>query len=119
MSRAKKEVDECYPEFVRLWIEYNPHLRFNAMSGKMIKELIADTKWRRQSVGMDMDKEQVAFAFKYVLEYMKRVNHFYYRKPINQFRQNYLAIIDEIQQGKNGRIGTTKKQTTWDRVSNL
>lgn len=108
MPRVAKPVDECYPEFVRVWMEYNPHLRFNAMSGKMIKELISDTKWRMEIGGKETSIDKTVAAFVYVLEYMKRVNHFYHRKPINQFRQNYLAIVDEIKQGKNGTRGGNK-----------
>jgi hypothetical protein len=121
MPAKKKEVDPCYPEFVRVWCEEYPELRFNATSGKKIKELILDTKWRMRLRGKHVEAEDVSkvtAAFKYVIAYVKRSNHFVNRKPITTFQGQYLSIITEIESGKTGLI-TKNKPSTRDIINSL
>lgn len=98
--KKPKEVDPCYQEFVRLWFEQYPDLGFNAVAGKKIKELIKSTRQRIKLGGKEDTTEAVIAAFKYVLNYVKRINHWVHGKPITVFEQHYLSIVREIREGK-------------------
>ena len=106
--------DEVYVGFVKIWCEAYPTLGFNATSGKVIKELIKETQWRMEKGGKEITIEKTIAAFQYVVNYVKRINHFVNYKPITTFRQQYLSIITEIERGKQ-----PVKQTTRDIIRNL
>lgn len=112
-KKDKAVVDECYPEFVRVWTTAYPDLGFNAVSGRKIKELIKLTKWRLNVGGKEATIQATVAAFEYVIAYVKRVGHFANGKPITTFTQQYLSIVLEI---KNGKQPTTKKQSARDYI---
>lgn len=113
--RAKKPVDECYPEFVRLWVEAYPDLGFDAVSGKKIKSLIQKTKWRLKLGEKEPTLQATVAAFQYVMAYVKRVNHFCHGKPITTFESQYLSIIHEIKHGRQPR----KNPSAFDIINSL
>lgn len=120
-ERKKKYADPHYEPFVALWCRYYPDLGFDDISGKKIKRIIAKTITNRKLAGrVDDTVEQTCGAFEYVLQYVKRVNHWIHGKDIQTFESKYLSVIFEIKQGlpTNGKF-TSKATNARDFVSNL
>lgn len=95
-AREKKAVESCYADFVALWCEAYPLLGFNAISGKKIKEIIKDTRGVLAAKKQVPTDEVLLRSFKYVLDYVKRSNHFVHGKPITTFAGQYRSIMNEI-----------------------
>lgn len=114
--KAKTESDECYPRFVKLWLEHYPEFApgFSGIDGRKIKSLIAKTRKVMELRQSEINTNTVCANFEYVLKYLKRSNNWYHGKSLAKFESAYLEIIREITNGKSG-----KKESTWDAVNAL
>ncbi len=115
VKKEKAPVDPSYPDFVEVWTEEYPILGFDAMSGKMIKSIIAKTQNLVIGRGGIPDRDSMANMFKYIIAYVKRENHFCNGKPLTTWNNQYLSIIHEIYNGKS----TGKKQSARDYIDSL
>jgi hypothetical protein len=113
MPRAKKPktekpVDECFTKFVELWISAYPTLGFNPTSGRKIKEMIVTSREivrERAAAGVKAsieltETQRTIGIFQYILDYVKRTNHWCHRKNITTFESKYREIYTEIVYGK-------------------
>lgn len=119
-QKKKKETapaDEFYPLFVKAWCDRYPELGFNAISGVKIKSIVNHTKTYLKNGDKPQTPEQGLAMFEYVLEYVKRVNHFCHGKPITTFDSQYLSIIFELKNGKS--TGAPKKQSAREWANSL
>lgn len=106
------EVDECYQDYVDMWVKQYPDLGFNAVSGRMIKTLILEgRKWIKAN-GKEDTKERVNGLFAYVIAYVVRNGHFCHGKPLTTWRSQYLSIITEIRNGRAQQRKLTKADET-------
>jgi hypothetical protein len=115
-EKKPKKVDECYKPFVKSWCEAYPELGFDALSGKKIKSIIGKTKKYLVAGGKEATTELATTMFNYVLQYLKRTNHWCHGKDISTLDAKYLSIIFEI---KNGKPIAPKKQSARDFVNSF
>lgn len=109
-----KTTEPCYQDMVAVWCDAYPMLGFNAASGRCINQIIIKTRKVLIARGKEETCESLVNAFKYVIAYVKRVNHFCDGKPLTTWNNQYLSIIHEISNGK-----SSKNLTTRERINNL
>lgn len=115
-KKQKKESvrpDEFYPLFVKAWCDRYPELGFNAVSGVKIKSLVNHTKNYLSNGDKPQTPERALAMFEYVLEYIKRVNHFCHGKPITTLDSQYLSIIFELKNGKSTQPSKKQSAREW------
>lgn len=120
-KREKKVsgVDECYLQYVDIWVREYPALGFNATSGRMLKSIIAQgRKWIKDG-GKEDTRERVISLLEYVIVYVKKVDHFCHQKPLTTWNGQYLSIIAEISNGKRKSGTPTKSEQTRDFINDL
>ena len=112
-------VDECYQDYVDMWVKKYPDLGFNQVSGRMIKTIILEgRKWIKAN-GKEDTKERVNGLFAYVLAYVERVGHFCHNKPLTVWRNQYMSIIAEIKNGKQQQRKLSKADETREFLNSI
>jgi hypothetical protein len=113
------KADECYKPFSDAWHAAYPSLGFNATTGKMIKQMIKETKAILTENQKDVTTEAAVNLFKYILAYVARVNHFYHMKAITSFASHYREIYTEIKHGKQKSLTGQNSSAVFSKYSNL
>jgi hypothetical protein len=123
LKKKEKVRDVCYPDFVKAWTEAFPTLGFDAVSGSKIKSMIAHSRAivkERTDAGVgnsELSEEQKTLGiFQYILDYVKRTNHWCQGKSITTFESKYREIYTEIIHGK---PTPNKKQSARDYIDSL
>lgn len=111
-EKKKKVADECYQDFVEIWCEAYPIIGFKdgKVSGQCINEMIAKTRTVMKSRDKADTRDAVNNSFRYVIEYVKRENHFIHNKPLTVWNSWYLPVIQEIHAGKKIKINPASSQ---------
>jgi hypothetical protein len=122
-KKKEKSRDVCYPDFVKAWTEAFPTLGFDAVSGSKIKSMIAHSRAivkERTDAGVgnsELSEEQKTLGiFQYILDYVKRTNHWCQGKSITTFESKYREIYTEVIHGK---PIARKKESARDYINSL
>lgn len=120
-KKSKKPVDECFADFRDAWFEAYPVLSrtFGAVDGKMLNKLIGFTRTHVVGSQRVPTREAVTNAFKYVLAYVKRENHFVHEKPLTTWAGQYSSIIQEVHNGKKQKGNRNSASSIRDWARNL
>lgn len=103
VEKRKKPVDECYPEFVRIWTEQFPQLGFDAVAGNKMKSIITKTKQYLTNGGRPTDKESSCNMWQYIVKYLGRGQSWFSGKGLAIIESRFYEIVNEIKNGKQPR----------------
>lgn len=120
LQRKATNTDPCYKSFVEAWCEQYPTLGFNKVAGQKIKALIETSRQivRERNAHPEISEDEKAIGiFHYILDYVKRTNHWCHGKSITTFESKYREIYTEIVHGKQHAV--SKKQSVFGRVGTL
>lgn len=103
MEKRKKPSDECYTEFVRIWVEHNKELGFDAMSGNKIKSIITKTRQYLNNNNKGNSKDDACNMWQYVVKYLNRGQSWFSGKGLAIIDSRFYEIVNEIKNGKQPR----------------
>ena len=113
-KKVKKESEPCFKAFVEIWCKAYPLIGFQdgPTSGRCINEIIGKIRKVMEARGKEPTCEALENSFQYVIDYVKRVNHFVDEKPLTTWNSQYLSIVTEIFSGKQYAKTMTAKNSS-------